>query len=571
MKHSLKVVGLIGAASVSLIMNDGAARACGCFTPPDPSVPVVQAGERIVFAVKDSMVEAHIQIQYAGDAKDFGWLLPLPSLPTLELGTDELFTQLTQQTQPKYRLTQANSCGKSSINTSFGGAGGAASPSSAEDRAHDPNNPLVIQDTVGPYDYAVLKADLQQPMLDWLKANHYFVPAGTDAAVVPYINPGAFFLALKLHSGRSAGDLQPVIVRYASDLPMIPIVLTSTAAKPDMGIQVWMLGKGRAIPRNYYHTVINEAAIDWQTSGANYNDLIIRATKEAKERHTFVTEFAGKSEIMKDTLDKAGRFGTRSELAAANDPVSFVTYLQQHGFTVTVQQTQQGGPAFYQPISFSGSLLAILSAAFPMPDQLVQQKLPAAQFYGNFAGYVQQYNLHYTLDATKLADDVWARVVLPTQSAAKLFTTFPYLTRLYTTLSPENMNRDPVFSYNPELADWPNLHQATEMFDCSWTGQVSGAVIKTDSGFTINLPDGVKPAVAIGSLPASLRIEVLREQGKPEVVTDNQASINSALGSSSGCSVAPGSAQARGFGVLSLLGVALAGLIRRRKSQKVAA
>src|SRR5262245_35658829 len=70
------------------------ASACGCFTPPDPSVPIVQAGERIAFAMSGGTVTAHIQIQYQGTASDFGWLLPLPSVPTLDLGTDELFTQL---------------------------------------------------------------------------------------------------------------------------------------------------------------------------------------------------------------------------------------------------------------------------------------------------------------------------------------------------------------------------------------------------------------------------------------------------------------------------------------------
>src|SRR5262245_57569831 len=81
------------------------AEACGCFVPPDPTVPIVQAGERILFAVDNGVVTSHVQIQYAGDAKDFGWLLPLPSVPTLELGTDELFTQLYNTTQPRYYLT----------------------------------------------------------------------------------------------------------------------------------------------------------------------------------------------------------------------------------------------------------------------------------------------------------------------------------------------------------------------------------------------------------------------------------------------------------------------------------
>src|SRR5262245_40947278 len=99
-------VGLFGMAGLALALAEAPAAACGCFTPPDPTVPVVQAGERILFAADNGQVVAHIQIQYAGAAGDFGWLLPLPSVPKLELGTDELFNQLIATTQPKYRLTR---------------------------------------------------------------------------------------------------------------------------------------------------------------------------------------------------------------------------------------------------------------------------------------------------------------------------------------------------------------------------------------------------------------------------------------------------------------------------------
>src|SRR5258706_4154909 len=93
-----------GAAIGVCVGTSQPADACGCFTPPDPSVPVVQAGERILFAVANGQVTSHVQIQYSGEAKEFGWLLPLPSIPTLELGTDELFAQLYAATQPKYRM-----------------------------------------------------------------------------------------------------------------------------------------------------------------------------------------------------------------------------------------------------------------------------------------------------------------------------------------------------------------------------------------------------------------------------------------------------------------------------------
>src|SRR5207237_252496 len=82
---------LAGLFAVVSATSSHDANACGCFTPPDPSVPIVQAGERILFSIADGQVTAHIQIQYAGKPGDFGWILPLPSQPApLELGTDEL-------------------------------------------------------------------------------------------------------------------------------------------------------------------------------------------------------------------------------------------------------------------------------------------------------------------------------------------------------------------------------------------------------------------------------------------------------------------------------------------------
>src|SRR5262245_59985115 len=102
--HAWNVLVAGGLALASVFVSARVASACGCFTPPDPSVPIVQAGERILFSIDNGTVTAHIQIQYAGDAKDFGWLLPLPSVPApLQLGTDELFTTLISNTQPKYR------------------------------------------------------------------------------------------------------------------------------------------------------------------------------------------------------------------------------------------------------------------------------------------------------------------------------------------------------------------------------------------------------------------------------------------------------------------------------------
>jgi hypothetical protein len=488
------------------------AHACGCFTPPDPTVNIVQAGERIVFATSGGQVEAHIQIQYSGDAQDFGWLLPLPAQPTLELGSDELFTELSARTQPDYKIVRDYP--KESCYPSYGGADlGSADLGFASDlgAGGPPISPLVVADSIGPYDYAVLKADDEQAMLGWLAANHYFVPTVTDTAVAPYLHPGAFFLALKLRSGKSTGDLQPVVVRYASDLPMIPIGLTAASATPHMGIAVWVLGDARAIPRNYYHVVLDDAAFDWTQGslGDSYHDLLVRAVAEAPAKHAFVTEYAGPSAIMKNVLDYPGRFGDLAQLASDGDALDYLARLRANGFY------------------FGGALLGILERYFPIPTGA--QYIPPAQLYYNASIYAGQFNLQWTFDPAALTQEITTAVVQPTQAAAKLFATYPYLTRLFTTLSPEDMTRDPVFSQNPFLPDVPLAHVATMNLVCAPPPAYVDGKLRTEEGFVVDYGNGY----ALGTipvLPGSLRIEILREDGLPEVVTDNGAAIAALLG-----------------------------------------
>jgi hypothetical protein len=548
------------------------ASACGCFTPPDPSVPIVQAGERIAFAMADGQVTAHIQIQYQGSATDFGWLLPLPSVPTLELGTDELFTQLLATTQPKYKLTRVYD-GNCSFDPSRGfGLGGTPSAnggggSGGQGGGDTPGSPLVYQDSIGPYDYAVLKADTKDAMLQWLSDNRYFVPAGTDDAIGPYIRPGSFFLALKLKSGNSVGDLQPVVVKYASDLPMIPLVLTSVAANPHMGVQVWMLGAGRAIPRNYYHTVINDAKLDWLNGAQNYNDVIIAATAEAPDKHSFVTEYAGGVTPMKNVLNGPGRFGTQAELAAQTTDVAFVGYMQQHQFPFTSQT------------------VAVLQKYIPEPAALLsQQQVQPPQFYSNLSYWLGSYRQQNpdqfvgwteNFQPAQMAQDLQDRVVTPTLAAGAMFDQFPYLTSLYTTLSPEDMNKDPVFSYNPGLKDWPNVHNGTLTYHCGFFGDhgINGtaASLQTEAGWVVDYPNGT--GVISGGTgfappggPSSQRIEILREEGNPEVVTDNTSSISNALGTG-GCGVTIGGRASRQYvGLAGLLVIAALMLLGRRRA-----
>lgn len=489
---------------------------------------VVQAGERILFAVDNGTVTAHIQIQYSGSAKDFGWLLPLPSVPVVEVGTDELFAQLLGKTTPRYSVTgvSPSACQPPSISL------GCSSPSVTTDRVANqteqpPDGPLVIASSVGPYDYAVLKADDKTAMLDWLNTNRFFVPATSDEALAPYLRPGAYFLALKLRSGASTGQIRPIVLKYASELPMIPITLTSIGAVPNMGIQVWVLGNARAIPRNYSHVELNDALLDWENRVKNYAEIVTKAVAEAPGKHAFVTEYAGPSDLMREVLVSPDRFRiSEAGLAALTKPEEFVLALFQRGFAAPISQ-RISGPT---PLpTLPAAVRSLVLTALPLPPGFPARGISEDAYLADITFYLGEHRRSFpedfigwqtAFDPPALARAIYREHVTPLVEANALFWKYPKLTRFFTTLSPEDMTKDPVFSFNASLPDVPLLRSAVLQANCS---APSRPTLVTAQGWR-RTATGSSPTPGTG--PAARRIEVLSEEGPPTVSIDNDLAID---------------------------------------------
>lgn len=570
-----------------------AARACGCFAPTTVASPVVQAGEKILFAKQNGMIVMQVLVQYSGSPSDFGWLLPLPAvsmtsagMPGIDVGSQEVFDVLSQLTQPTYSLTTLPcSSSRTSSGPAIGcGASASLSGSFAEDAPGAPTamTPLVTQSSVGPYDYAILKADSKTDMFNWLQMNGYVVPAGTDAAVAPYIRPGGYFLALRLRSGKTAGDLQPVVLRYQSDLPTVPLVLTSASATPNMGVLIWMLGAARAIPRNYYHTVIDDAQLDWLNSVKNYADVVAKAVREVDGHHGFVTEFAGSSAALPGSLGPRTRFDFLDNPAVMSqkDPVLFVQTILADNINVVDGRAPRVG------FLLNSQLTGILASYIPLPAMLAAQGVTLSDYYSRLDFYLNQDRKvnagKYTdieaalaaFDPVKLIKDLKDRIVAPTLAAQALFAdpTLSKLTRLYTVLSPDDMNLDPAFSFNPELPDVPKDHQGTLQSVCPKDG-FPNAVLTTSGGWKVEIPPGnisssTYPTLAV---PYAQRIEAVMDTGSPMVKTDNADTIQGALSAAGpgahGCTALSDGRRrpTPGAGLLGLAGLGIAlGLLRRR-------
>ena len=187
-----------------------------------------------------------------------------------------------------------------------------------------------------------------------------------------------------------------------------------------MGIQVWMLGAGRAIPRNYYHTVINDAKLDWVNGSQNYNDVIIAADGEAPDKHTFVTEYAGAVTPMQNMLNAPGRFGVQTR-AGAHEPtdIDFVKYMLAHQLPARRRRRWRCCRSTSRCRAALAANQGIQAPQFYQQPQLLARLPTAQQNPEQFVGWTENFQ------PAQMAQDLQDRVVTPTLAAGALFDQFP--------------------------------------------------------------------------------------------------------------------------------------------------
>src|SRR5690606_5754432 len=87
-------------------------------------------------------------------------------------------------------------------------------------------------------------------------------------------------------------------------------------------------------------------------------------------------------------------------------------------------------------------------------------------------------------DAAGFAADLDERIIQPGAHATQLLDSWPYLTRMFTTISPNEMNVDPIFHENPDLADVNNVNFGSRQLLCN-----GDAVFTLPDGREVYLPN----------------------------------------------------------------------------------
>jgi MYXO-CTERM domain-containing protein len=485
-----------------------AASACGGFFCSSAN-PVNQAAEQIIFVENgDGTVTAVIQIMYEGPANQFAWVLPVPGVPDVAVSSDQALDTLKQFTNPSYQLirTFSNGCGFANGGAASG-AGGSAAPSVPD----SDGGGVTVQASgaIGPYEYDIISVDpaLADPAdtaIEWLTANEYDVGSLGPDVLRPYLQEELNLIAFRLQKGNSSGSIRPVMLTYESALPSIPIRPTAVAANDDMGVMVWVLSDARAIPENYKALELNEALIDWFNPNNNYNEVVSRAADEAQGQG-FVTEYAGATQALIDTglsifPDWQQQTWTDFMSQQHTDPVAMVQ---------TAGQNWSGWDGFDD---------ALLDAVV-LPDTITFDDFKRCmRCYITTEGVV--------FDTTAYLTGLYEKVIKPMADTQALIESRPYITRLYTTMSADEMTVDPVFDFNPDLDDVSNVHTATQIIECV-DGSPNGPwTVELAQGDRVKGTDQSVWPIEIDSMPAALKIIEFGTEGQGRVVLDNSSDVS---------------------------------------------
>jgi hypothetical protein len=293
----LLAISLFSAAALA----PSAAMACGgLFCNTGVSQPVDQTAEQIIFAHEGDHGVAHIQISYTGSLPDFGWIVPVRTVPDVSEGSMVPFNELNSATAPRFVAPRSSGTG------STGGCAPLcavyeARSLAAGSAADSANEVTVIKEgSFGAFNYVILDSTSADAMYQWLDVNHYNAPENAKAIVQKYLDEQSKFIALKLQPDSTVKDITPIKLTFPAWDPCIPLRLTAIAAQPDMGVLVYIFGDTRAEPTAYGSVTIDDSLIKFtSTNGAptNYKTVVTTAVKNAGS-HAFVTEYAGATATM---------------------------------------------------------------------------------------------------------------------------------------------------------------------------------------------------------------------------------------------------------------------------------
>jgi hypothetical protein len=190
----------------------GPASGCATAHRPEDRVRIAEESAIIIWDSGSKMQHFIRRASFVTGTKDFGFLVPTPSQPSLGEARDAAFSYLEKVTAPAVEKVR-----QYELNPPFFLAGA---------KVAAPNASVAVLDRqrVAGYDAVVLEASSARALTDWLKKNGYTTRPDLEAWLKTYVEARWKITAFKIakDAGQEAVGTQAVRMSFTAERPFFP-------------------------------------------------------------------------------------------------------------------------------------------------------------------------------------------------------------------------------------------------------------------------------------------------------------------------------------------------------------
>ena len=174
-----KIWGAVFTLSVALVILPAFGDGCFVFRW-NKKADINEPTQKAIIVYDAGREDLLLQVRYEGALEDFGWLIPVPSLPNVSKGSMKPFYELSQLTQRQF------GSGDKATTSGFATLG-------------PPEKVKVIEiKTVGAYEVSILSATDAGSLERWLHTHGYSIPEGKASIIQEYVQKNWYFVAARI-------------------------------------------------------------------------------------------------------------------------------------------------------------------------------------------------------------------------------------------------------------------------------------------------------------------------------------------------------------------------------------
>lgn len=279
--NAKKLISIIILSGILFSSFRSPVHADGIILPPEP-YPTYETEQKALIIYNDNHEDLVISVSFSGEAKNFGWLVPLPNKPDISKVDSSIFRKLQDFTIPKENLLDKIRgdddyyYGYTNLEMSVAG-----------DQGKDRTTVEVIEEkSIGIFDYAILTTEKVDDLKDWMEENSYSLPntsadddwlfenpsddgvyiSDSDAwsnakpIIQDYIDDNWYFVAIKVNneftessgttSQLSSGAVDPLRFSFETTDMLYPMKLTGIGMR-NISALIYVISDHKERVENY--------------------------------------------------------------------------------------------------------------------------------------------------------------------------------------------------------------------------------------------------------------------------------------------------------------------------------